>query len=259
MTVNQKVDMKNDDLPSGTLGWLKRHERGFLMNKNMKTFSKIGGLGLVGALAFGATQAQAETFNVTTDVQNTLAITVVQEMNLGTLFAATANSSAVSTLILNPDTGAYGTLEEKLLGGSAGDGPSLVSLGGQQPAIGSVATSEDFKATLPAGLIADLDVLTDFDDQNQAVLDGDIIEVRIGGAGGDPSVARFYLTDFIVGGETADSNLTQNANVASFAPGFGVSTVEFAIGATVITDGSGDRDSYEAGTYTGTFDVEAAF
>jgi hypothetical protein len=229
------------------------------MNKNVKMMSRIGGLGLVGAFVFGASQAQAETFNVTTEVQNTLAITVVQDMNLGTLFAASANSSAVSTLTLNPDTGSYTAGAETVLAADTVDAPSFLSLGGQQPAIGSVATAEDFSVTLPAGVIGDLAAETDFDDQNQAVLDGDIIEVRIGGAGGDPGVARFYLTDFIVGGETADSNLDQTDNVASFEPGFGVDTVEFAIGATIITDGSGERDEYEEGTYEGTFEVTASF
>lgn len=229
------------------------------MNKNAAMIRKIGGLGLAGLLAVGAGQATAETFTVNTDVQNTLAITVVENMNLGTLFAAKANSSAVSTLTLNPNTGAYSTLGETTIGGAPGDGPSLVSLGGQQPAVGSVATGEDFDVTLPAGVIGDLAASSDFDDQNADVLSGDIIEVTIGGATGDPDVARFYLTDFKVGGETTDSNLTQTGNVASFAPGFGVTLVEFAIGATVITDGSGTRDTYEQGTYEGEFEVTASF
>lgn len=229
------------------------------MNKNAAMIRKIGGLGLAGLLAVGAGQATAETFTVNTDVQNTLAITVVENMNLGTLFAASANSSAVSTLVLNPVTGTYGPLGETVIVGASGDGPSLVSLGGQQPAVGSVATEEDFSVTLPAGVISDLAAPGNFSETDSLVVSGDIIEVKIGGAGGDPSVARFYLTDFTVGGETADSNLTQAANVASFAPGFGVSVVEFAIGATVITDGSGIRDSYEVGVYEGAFEVTASF
>lgn len=229
------------------------------MNKNMKTFSKMGGLGLAGVLAFGAGQATAETFSVTTDVQNTLAITIVQDMSLGTLFAASANSSAINSLTLAAD-GTYGTPTAFATGGVTGDAPSLITLGGQTAARGSVATGSDFTVTLPAGTqTVDLTVTADF--ASAAATTNEVTEVRIGGSGGDPTVARFYIADFVIGDATADSNPTAGggANETDFAPGFGVTTVEFGIGATVYTDGSGVRDAYEAGTYTGSFDVTAAF
>ena len=256
-TVNQKVDNEERRLTIRRSGLAETTQRGFLMNKNMKTFSKIGGLGLAGVLAFGAGQATAETFSVTTDVQNTLAITIVQDLNLGTLFAASANSSAINSLALAAD-GTFGTSTPFATGGATGDAPSLISLGGQTAARGSVATGSDFTVTLPAGTqTADLAATADF--ASAAATAAGVSEVRIGGSGGDPTVARFYLADFVVGDATADANPTQTTNTVRFEPGFSVTTVEFGIGATVYTDGSGVRDAYEAGTYTGSFDVTAAF
>jgi hypothetical protein len=247
-TVNQKVDMKNDDLPSGALGWLKRHERGFLMNKNMKTFSKIGGLGLAGVLAFGASSAMAEEFTASADVQSTLTITIVNDLNFGTLFAATASSGEVDSLTLAP-AGTFTT------GPETSTVVNLLSLGGAvQPAQGSVATSNVFTLDLPDD-IADVTA-------GSINNDAGVTEMTIDG--GDPDVAKFLVGNFrvdeLVGGTDTAGGAAPDVEID---PDFGSTEVSFNIGADVFTDDGagvgGIREAYEDGTYSGTFTVTASF
>jgi hypothetical protein len=222
------------------------------MNKNLKTFSKIGGLGLVGVLGLGAGGASAVEFNASADVQNALAVTVVQDMNFGTLFAAKANSSAISSIQLAPN-GDIAVITGLAIGGGVGDAPSFLTLGGGVAAArGSVATSSNFTLTVPnlprAGLKDGSGV---FDSAG-----GVVVQVS-----SDPSEPAFYLTDFTVG-DPVGATIVAGSGPGEFDvdPGFEVPSVEFGIGATINTDGAGGvRTAYQAATYTGTFEVTASF
>jgi hypothetical protein len=220
------------------------------MNKNVAMIRKIGGLGLVGVLGLGAGGASAVDFNASADVQNALAVTVVQDMNFGTLFAAKANSSAISSIQLEPN-GDIAETTGLAVGGDVGDAPSFLTLGGGVAAArGSVATSSNFTLTVPnlpqSGLVA----------STVFVPAGGVV-VRVSS---DPSEPAFYLTDFTVG-DPVDATVTDSGS-GEFAvdPGFEVPSVEFGIGATINTDGAGGvRTAYQAATYTGTFEVTASF
>jgi hypothetical protein len=218
------------------------------MNKNMKTFSKIGGLGLAGAMAFGASSVLAEDFSATADVQTTLAITIVQDLNFGTLNAVSASSGEVDSLTLQPD----GTF---VTGPATSTVVNLVSLGGTvQPAQGSVATSNIFTLDLPDDITTPAAGSLDSS--------GEAVEMTI--AGGDPDVAKFLIGNFVVGEIVNGVDTTGGAAPdVEIDPDFGATDVTFNIGADIFTDdgagNGGARVAYEDGTYSGTFTVTAAF
>jgi len=218
------------------------------MNKNMKNFSKMGGLGLAGVLAFGASSAMAEDFTASADVQSTLTITIVNDLNFGTLFAATASSGEVDSLTLAP-AGTFTT------GPETSTVVNLLSLGGAvQPAQGSVATSNVFTLDLPDDITS-----TTAGSINN---DAGVTEMTIDG--GDPDVAKFLVGNFtvgeLVGGSDTGAGVAPDVEID---PDFGATEVSFNIGADVFTDdGAGDggiREAYEDGTYSGTFTVTASF
>jgi hypothetical protein len=113
------------------------------MNKNVAMIRKIGGLGLAGAMAFGSAGATAADFGVSAQVQNTLAVTVVQPMALGSIFAASASSGLIGSLVLEPTGG--------MVAGETG--VVIKSLGGQAAARGSVATDQNFTVNVPTATI----------------------------------------------------------------------------------------------------------
>ena len=218
------------------------------MNKNVAMIRKIGGLGLAGALAFGASSAMAEDFNATADVQSTLAITVNQDLNFGTLYAVTASSGDVDSLTLQPG----GTF---VAGPESGTNVTLVSLGGTiTPAQGTVSTSNIFTLDLPDDLAATT--------PGSIFNDGNVVEMTI--AGGDPDVAKFLIGNFVVGSivNGVDTGGATAPDV-EIDPDFGATDVTFNIGADIFTDDGagtgGARVAYEDGTYSGTFTVTAAF
>jgi len=221
------------------------------MNKNVAMIRKIGGLGLVGVLGLGAGGASAVDFNASADVQNALAVTVVQDMNFGTLFAAKANSSAISSIQLEPN-GDIAATTGLAVGGVVDDAPSFLTLGGGVAAArGSVATSSNFTLTVPnlpqSGLVASTVFVP---------AGGVVVQVS-----SDPSEPAFYLTDFTVG-DPVGATIVAGSGPGEFDvdPGFEVPSVEFGIGATINTDGAGGvRTAYQAATYTGTFEVTASF
>lgn len=222
------------------------------MQKSMNMNRLVVAVGLVGSMGLAANSALAADFGVTTDVQNTLAVTVVDPLNLGTLFAVTASDGATESLTLSP-TGDYST------GPLNNADITLLSLGGQVPARGSVATDQSFNVIVPHP-------------DPTSLIDGGVhsttgvVEVRI--QGGDPDVARFYLGNFTVGdavggtlGTPVDDTGAATRTVP-VEPDFGVTEVTFAIGADVFTDTGAtttSRNSYEEGIYEGTVAVTAEF
>ena len=231
-----------------------------MMNKKASFVRKFGGAGLAGALVFASAGVTAATFDASADVQNALDVTQVQPMSFGTLFAVRAvsgDADRYSFITLQPEGGFDDTLAHE--GETAGgDSIPLISLGGSQPAIGSVAvgSTATFQLTLPDGVSAGVagDPETDV-----VGLSGTVPVLRIGGAGGDPAVARFSLTNFTLGNLTGGTAAAPTGSVFPVTPSFGSTEVQFGIGATIITDTSGSRTTYEAGTYSGTFEVTASY
>ncbi|MHA7853619.1 hypothetical protein [Marinobacter shengliensis] len=207
---------------------------------------------VIGGFALGMGNVSAEQFDVTAEVQNTLAITVVQPMSWGTLFAADAVGTAVSGLTMAAN-GDITTATAQAVGtGDANDAPSFLSLGGATSARGSVAAgNNEFTITVPS-----FDTLT-LVASSAAFTTTNAVELRI--AGGDPNVARFYMVDFVVGDEVGATVVDNADSTYTFTPSFGVTDVEFGIGATIYTDGSGTRTQYQTGTYEGEFTVTASY
>ena len=224
---------------------------------------KAAGALAVAGLVAGTAGAQT-TFQVTATVQNALTVTNAANMNLGTLFATSANSTAYRWVTLAPN-GDWGTVQ--------GDttGVTLITLGGQSAARGSVTVGGNttpFTVTLPTASLA-----TGAGTQSTALgasgaganswaagqltILGAAPVVRVA----DPGVARFYLVNFVAGA-VSGGNTSSNCNTATctITPTFGASDVSFGIGATVVTEyDSGARPSYAAATYTGSFNVSAAY
>ncbi|MDI9244469.1 hypothetical protein [Marinobacter sp. CHS3-4] len=226
------------------------------MKQNTRIIKKVGGLGLAGVLAFGASTAMAEEFTASANVSSALAITIVNDLNFGDIFAATASSGSVDSLVMSP-AGVFtnGTLDT----GPTGD-VKLLSLGGTiQPAQGTVATSNDFTLTLPEHI----------DDTGGIAGKTGVTELTI--AGGDPAVAKLLVANFTVGQLTSategSNNLTGitegTARTYTINPDFAATEVGFNMGATIYTDDgqttATERVEYEDGVYSGTFTVTAEF
>ncbi len=218
------------------------------MKKNVSMIRKASGLGLAGVMALGASSAMAAEFGASADIQSTLAVTVVNDLSFGTLYAATASSGDVDSLTLAPD----GTFSG---GPETGTSVNILSLGGTiQPAQGSVATNQNFTLSLP----------TDVSSTTAGSISGDGNEVALTIAGGDPDVAKLLVSNFRVGEIVGGTNtgLPTDTDV-SIEPDFNATEVTFNIGADVFTDDGagtgGTREVYEDGTYSGTFEVTAAF
>jgi len=201
----------------------------------------------------GGVSAQT-TFDVTATVQNTLTVTKVQDLNLGTIFATTASDTAYKYVTLSP-AGTYGTV-------AGHSSLTLLTLGGQQAARGSVAVggTTPVRVTLPSASFAGLAVngtaaVADLQTEQSATT---AVEVRLG----DPLAARFYLGNFRAGAASGGSvsDNCSSSNVCTITPAFGQTSISFGIGATLVTDVAGNsRVTYEDATYTGSFEVTAAY
>lgn len=249
------------------------------MKKFNSIYTAVKGAGLVGLLAAGSSAAMAADFDATATVQNALEVTVVNGMNLGTIFATRAVSSSVGVLRLSPD----GTITNPISTATTG-APSIIALGGQDPARASITVGSREPLTITLPVAASDDELSSDDrtgaDQGDTAPGAiaNMVELRLGGAGGDPSVARLYLANFsvgaVTGGSITDDTSNSDAETCSDAtrivdegdeitceitPSFGSTLVEFAIGADIVTDISATRTTYEEGTYEGTFEVTATY
>lgn len=226
------------------------------MQNKFITLRKAGLVGIGGALALTAvTNASAVDFDAEATVQNALTVTAVAPLNLGTIFATTSSTTATSFITMSPSTGA-------ITPGDQDAGP-LLSLGGATRAQGRVTIGTDavFTITLP-------NAVTD------AALAGGSAPAftNLGGAAialthssGNPSVADLELVNFTINVPVASGELdtagcattTPTAFECDVDPAFGVTDFDFFIGAQVKTANSGE--AYQAGTYSGTFEVTASY
>lgn len=216
-----------------------------------KYVAGVGSVALLG-LAMSGTAAATE-FTASATVQNTLTVTNVADMNLGTLFATSASTGAYKAITLGTDGS---------MGSPAGHADiTLLTLGGASAAQASVAVGNTtpFTVTLP-----DADATLDaggVEATNSPDAAAETIYVRLG----DPAVARFQLVNFRAGAPTGGTAAAgcASGNTCVLTPSFGSTEVTFSVGATVVTDvnteSTAGRVTYEAGTYTGTFEVTASY
>ncbi len=242
---------RNNDWNNGPGGRLNRNQGVYVMKKNVSMIRKASGLGLAGVMALGASSAMAADFGASADVQSTLTVTVVNDMSFGTLFAASASSGEWDALTLEP----AGTITNPAAPTSTNF--KLLSLGGTiQPAQATVATSQTFTVDLPDD-IAD-------DTIGSGTISGDSNAFPLTIAGGDPDVAKLYVGNFTVGEIVGGSDTANGAAPdIEIDPDFDATEVTFNIGANIYTDdgagNGGTRETYEDGTYSGTFPVTASF
>jgi len=212
--------------------------------------------GVMSALLLGMTisgVASAVTFNATATVQNALTVTKVADLNLGTLFATTASGAAYKYMTIGTD----GTMSAPLGAATV----TLMSLGGQSAGSATVAVGNTtaFTVTLPSGTAAveNTGAVAGTITALAALTAPAIAEVKLA----DPAVARFTLINFRAGtptGGTAAAGCA-TANTCLLTPSFGSTSVGFGVGATIVTDVSGTRTAYQAGSYTGSFAVTASY
>lgn len=218
-------------------------------------------LTVVGIAGFAlAATAGAATFGVSTDVENAITIDVVQDMSFGTLFATTSEGTAAteySTLVLSPDgsfnsTGSISVTAHPLLSlGGASAARGSITVGNRTPITVSVP---DATPTTVHGAAATIYDPTGINDH---------ISLRFGGPTGDPDVARFHLVNFTLGDVNGGAVAAGgSAYEYVITPSFGSNAVDFGIGATIVTDTEATaltRNTYQAGTYTGSFEVIASY
>lgn len=203
----------------------------------------------------GGSTAQAVDFGVSTTLQNTLAVTVVQDLDVGTVFATATGAAAtdgVGALQISP-AGAVADISTSAV--------SLTSLTAPTAAQGSVAMTADFTLTLPAtNTVAE----ADFDDGTGASL-GNIATVgaELVHESANPAVPSLWLMHYTVAavsGGTVTAEATTYDGSFAITQDFGETAFVFNIGATLTTEpGSGSAETYQEGLYSGTFEVTAAY
>jgi len=219
-------------------------------------------LAVTGAVSLVALTAHAEEFTASTTLQNTLAVTNILNFDIGTVFASTTggdNTEGVGGITISP-TGVVSAPA------NVSASVSLISLGAPVPAQGSVDMAAEFTLTLPN---TDGFAVADFTANAGGSLD-DIAAAETGTTqaaellheSGDPDVPSLWLLHFTVGDVSGGVATPpgDNTGVFSVEPDFGETTYVFNIGATVITEpGEGTAKAYQAGLYSGTFEVTAAY
>ena len=235
----------------------------------MFTSKKRLAIAVAGAVSLGATVAHAVDFNATTTLQNTLAVTVVQDFDLGTVFA-TQTGTALTDGVGGFRISAVDGTADGETGFSAS--VSLQSLTTPTPAQGAIDTIGTFDLQLPdtsafnpddfpanGGTNSNLASIT----AETPADDAQVVELVH--ESGDPNVPSLYMLHFTIADTNdGDSDIGTTTPVATngqyeITPAFGVTTYNFNIGATVITEPTTAAAQYQAGIYSGTFEVTAAY
>ncbi len=229
----------------------------------MNTRKKRLAVTVAGAISLSASVAQAEDFNATATLQNTLAVTSLQDFDLGSLFATvtgTASTEGVGALIISP----LGAVSDPTDSGSI----NLTSLAAPTAAQGSVDMAATFTLQLPKTDVIDAG---DFAADTSTTLNADLLAegIELVHDSANPSVPSLWLMHFTVGDVSGGaSTVPGSANDGTFqiTPDFGETTFVFNIGATVTTEPGGFDSTnttypatYQEGTYAGTFVVTAAY
>lgn len=196
----------------------------------MRTLSKLIFATTAGALL--GTGANAETFNVTAEVSNTIALTETTPLDFGTLFirrGLDSGGAAGAALVLGTD----GTFSGTGTGAEGGAGTDIVSrvvsLGGSSPATLSVTGASAF-----ANLTITLGTTTPLIHSSA-----------------NPSLPTITLG-------TLTSNPTTAAGLTLDASGNGNIVIGATITASTVT-GTTAGTAYADGTYTGTYAVSVSY
>lgn len=211
-------------------------------------------LAVAGAVSLVSVTAHAADFGATTTLQNTLEVTVVQELDLGTIFATATGTSAAEGV---------GALVIAALDGAVTDPATdsaevnLTSLSAPTPAQGSVAMAADFTLTFTDTSAIDAATFGAAGSANIAT-----VGIPLSHESADPAVPDLFLMHFTVA-DVSGGVSTENApNDGSFEieQDFGETEFVFNIGATLTTAPFDTAvATYEAGIYAGTFEVTAAY
>lgn len=216
----------------------------------------VAGIGFAGSAA-------AQQFDVTATVQNAVTLTEVTPLNFGTVFATTSSVGAVaadetysSKLTLSP----AGVLTATAA--SAGTPGPVLSLGGatagqySAPGLPSnstvrvVFTNADDLAVTPAASVALAECA--FDTPTAALAGNKVVLTN---SVGDPTIGFFCVDVFT-------SNRTGLFTPTGYALGFGITTLTFDLGATLVSQAPVTASltrTFEAGTYEGTLGMEVQF
>jgi hypothetical protein len=202
-----------------------------------------------------ATTAQAVDFTASATVENTLAVTVVNDFDLGTVFATTtgaALANGVGALVIAP----AGTVTDPTDSATV----QLINLGTPVPAQGSVAMAADFNLTLPDTATIDAaDFTADAGSSLVNITNGTGNAVELVHSSANPSVPSLWLMHFAVGDVSGGTVGAETAGVWPVTQAFGSTDYVFNIGATVTTEPTTSAMSYQAGVYSGTLSVTASY
>lgn len=240
------------------------------MHKKSFTLRMAGVAGLSGLLGLGASNmALAVDFDAEATVQNALAVTNVADMNLGTVFATTSSTTATSIMRLSASLGTMANV--------ASDAGPFIPLGGHIRAQGQVTIGTDapFDIILPdaqvqgTGAVANQTGWLIGTDGGGPLTMASGTAVTLAHSSGNPNVANIRLVNFraaIIGGAPAGTLAcpedpgSVDANICTATPAFGVTEVNFNIGADVLSDNSAlATQGYQEGVYSGTFEVTATY
>lgn len=214
-------------------------------------------IAVASAVSLGAAIVQAEDFTASTTLLNTLAVTNLQNLDIGSVFATvtgSAEADGVGALVISP----AGTAVDQ---GSDSATVNLTSLTTPTAAQGSVDMTSSFTLTLP-----DTSTILASEFDGSAVTsyprwtDGTATELVHESA--NPAVPSLYLMHFTIGdvsGGVAGAEASQGAGAFAITPDFGETTYVFNIGATLTTKPTAAEEIYQEGIYSGTFAVTAAY
>lgn len=220
-----------------------------------------------GVVTFGAASVYAVDFNATTTLQNTLAVTVVNDFDIGAVFATETAQNFVpgTSPVTSGGVGAVTIAADGTATNLTADSVdvTLTSLGTPTPAQGSVDVVGNFTIVLP-----DTSTIDPSDFPGAAgVTNITTAGIPLVHESANPAVPNLYMMHFVVeavSGGTVDAFVapaTPEEGIWSITQGFGETSFVFNIGATITTqpNDSGEGLVYQEGTYSGTFPVTASY
>ncbi|MGQ7846780.1 hypothetical protein ACUNV4_20015 [Granulosicoccus sp. 3-233] len=224
----------------------------------INTSKKRLALAVAGTLSLGASMAQAEDFTASATLQNTLAVTNLQDLDIGSVFATVtgaALANGVGALVIAPG----GTIADQ---GSDSATVNLTSLTSPTAAQGSVDMTADFTLQLPdTSAIVAADFAADGTSTLVNITNGTGNATELVHESANPAVPSLWLMHFTVGDVSGGVSTAGTLNEGDFTivPDFGQTTYVFNIGATLTTEPTTSEQTYQEGVYSGTFEVTAAY
>lgn len=227
--------------------------------KTMQNKRLVMAIAATGVMSLGASIAQAADFGASATLENTLSVTVVNDMDLGTVFATETGAAlinGVGALVIAPAGGAtpHGTDSTTI---------ELVSLGAPSGAQGSVDMSASFNLVLPdTSAILPADFAINAGTSLIKITDGSGNATELVHESANPAVPSLYLMHYTIADVSGGAVGTETATFDGGFPitqDFGETSYVFNVGATVSTKPTAGAETYQAGVYSGTFVVTAAY